>query len=399
MYGAWRGKRVTQTRAAEVLGVSDRTFRRWAARYEARGLEGLRDMRSTGGSHRKAPDAEVAALETLYAREYAGWNVRRFWERYREAHGGARSYTWVKNRLQAAGLVKRGRRRGRHRKWRPRKPVEGLMLHQDASTHGWFGDRKRDLVITMDDATSRIYSGFFVEQEGTWSSFLGVRETIAAKGIFASLYTDRGSHYWYTPKAGGKVDKEQPTQFGRAMKELGIEMIPSYSPQARGRCDRCFGTRPRLFQAQNLVQIHLQKRDEGSARFLRPDPEHRVEARPVPPQILVRGSHLPDPFPRQLLRQAAPEEVVVQDLNGGHRHSAGVEPGPDEAAEAVEHGLDVDLSEAPERAREEGGDGHKFLGGMDFAVPLADLLLQPKQPMVAGLEVVADPDPPHPAPN
>ena len=242
VYGAWRGKRVTQTRAAEVLGVSDRTFRRWAARYEARGLEGLRDMRSTGGSHRKAPDAEVAALETLYAREYAGWNVRHFWERYREAHGGARSYTWVKNRLQAAGLVKRGRRRGRHRKWRPRKPVEGLMLHQDASTHGWFGDRKRDLVITMDDATSRIYSGFFVEQEGTWSSFLGVRETIAAKGIFASLYTDRGSHYWYTPKAGGKVDKEQPTQFGRAMKELGIEMIPSYSPQARGRCERCFGT-------------------------------------------------------------------------------------------------------------------------------------------------------------
>ena len=181
-------------------------------------------------------------LETLYAREYAGWNVRHFWERYREAHGGARSYTWVKNRLQAAGLVKRGRRRGRHRKWRPRKPVEGLMLHQDASTHGWFGDRKRDLVITMDDATSRIYSGFFVEQEGTWSSFLGVRETIAAKGIFASLYTDRGSHYWYTPKAGGKVDKKQPTQFGRAMKELGIEMIPSYSPQARGRCERCFGT-------------------------------------------------------------------------------------------------------------------------------------------------------------
>ena len=116
------------------------------------------------------------------------------------------------------------------------------MLHQDASTHGWFGDRKRDLMITMDDATSRICSGFFVEQEGTWSSFLGVRETIAAKGIFASLYTDRGSHYWYTPKAGGKVDKEQPTQFGRAMKELGIEMIPSYSPQAQGRCERCFGT-------------------------------------------------------------------------------------------------------------------------------------------------------------
>ena len=170
-----------------------------------------------------------------FAELYGAW-------RYQETHDGTRSYTWVKNRLQAAGLVRRGRRRGRHRKWRPRKPMEGLMLHQDASTHRWFGDRKRDLVITMDDATSQVYSGFFVDQEGTWSSLRGVRETIAAKGIFASLYTDRGSHYWHTPKAGGKVDRNQPTQFGRAMGELGIEMIPSYSPQARGRCERCFGT-------------------------------------------------------------------------------------------------------------------------------------------------------------
>ncbi len=242
LYGAWRSRRVTQPEAAGVLGMSERTFRRWALRYEAGGREGLRDRRSSGGSHRRAPDAEVAALEALYAGEYAGWNVRHFWERYREVHGGTRSYTWVKNRLQAAGLVRRGRRRGRHRKWRPRKPMEGLMLHQDASTHGWFGEGKQDLVITMDDATSRVYSGFFVEQEGTWSSLRGVRETIAAKGIFASLYTDRGSHYWYTPKAGGKVDRTRPTQFGRAMGELGIEMIPSYSPQARGRCERCFGT-------------------------------------------------------------------------------------------------------------------------------------------------------------
>ena len=242
LYGAWRSRRVTQAGAAAVLGMSGRTFRRWVIRYEEGGREGLRDRRSSGGSHRRAPEAEVAALEALYAGEHAGWNVRHFWERYREEHGGARSYTWVKNRLQAAGLVGRGRRRGPHRKRRPRKPLEGLMLHQDASTHRWFGDRMRDLVITMDDATSRVYSGFFVEQEGTWSSLRGVRETIAAKGIFASLYTDRGSHYWYTPKAGGRVDRKRPTQFGRAMGELGIEMIPSYSPQARGRCERCFGT-------------------------------------------------------------------------------------------------------------------------------------------------------------
>jgi hypothetical protein len=242
LYGAWRLKRVTQAEAGEVLGMSGRTFRRWALRYEAGGREGLRDRRSLGGSHRRAPEEEIRALESLYAGEYGGWNVRHFWERYRDAHGGMRSYTWVKNRLQAAGLVERGRRRGRHRKWRPRKVLEGLMLHQDGSTHRWFGDGRQDLVITMDDATSQVYSGFFVEQEGTWSSLRGVRETIAAKGVFASLYTDRGSHYWYTPTAGGKVDRTRPTQFGRAMGELGIEMIPSYSPQGRGRCERCFGT-------------------------------------------------------------------------------------------------------------------------------------------------------------
>ena len=195
-----------------------------------------------GGSHRRAPAAEVAALEALYGQEYEGWSVRHFHERYVEDHGGRRSYTWVKNRLQGAGLVKRGRRRGRHRLRRPRKPLEGLMVHQDGSTHEWVPGRVWDLIVTSDDATGRVYSGFCVAEEGTWSSFRGVRETVEAKGLFASLYTDRGSHYWHTPKAGEKVDRSKPTQFGRAMGELGIEMIPSYSPQARGRCERLFRT-------------------------------------------------------------------------------------------------------------------------------------------------------------
>ncbi|WP_425155055.1 ISNCY family transposase [Candidatus Palauibacter sp.] len=242
LYRAWLRGEMTQGWAAGVLGVSERTFRRYASRYEAGGPEGLRDGRVAGGSHRRAPAAEVAALEALYGQEYEGWSVRHFHERYVEDHGGRRSYTWVKNRLQGAGLVKRGRRRGRHRLRRPRKPLEGLMVHQDGSTHEWVPGRVWDLIVTSDDATGRVYSGFCVAEEGTWSSFRGVRETVEAKGLFASLYTDRGSHYWHTPKAGEKVDRSRPTQFGRAMGELGIEMIPSYSPQARGRCERLFRT-------------------------------------------------------------------------------------------------------------------------------------------------------------
>ncbi len=242
VYGAWVGGGTTQAWAAAVLGVSERTFRRYAARYEAEGPEGLRDGRVAGGSHRRAPAAEVAALEALYRQGYEGWSARHFHERYVEDHGGRRSYTWVKNRLRAAGLVKRGRRRGRNRLRRPRKPLEGLMVHRDGSTHEWVPGRAWDLIVTSDDATGRVYSGFCVEEEGTWSSFRGVRETVEAKGVFASLYTDRGSHYRHTPKAGGKVDKGKPTQFGRAMGELGIEMIPWYSPRARGRCERLFRT-------------------------------------------------------------------------------------------------------------------------------------------------------------
>ena len=199
--------------------------------------------RRVGASHRRAPPEEVAALEALYRDGCRGWNVRHFHEEvYVREHGGSRSYTWVKNRLQEAGLVRKGRRKGPHRERRERKPAAGTMLHQDASTHAWVPGERWDLVVTMDDATGEVHSGFFVAQEGTWSSLRGVRETVEAKGLFDSLYTDRGSHCRHTPKAGGKVDKDSPTRFGRAMAEPGIEMIAAYSPQARGRSERSFGT-------------------------------------------------------------------------------------------------------------------------------------------------------------
>ena len=237
----WTGGRLTQEEAAALLGVCARTFRRYVDRFEEAGLEGLCDQRLSKVSHRRAPVDEVMKLVDRYKTHHRGWNVRHFHAWYRR-DGGERSYTWVKNTLQAAKVVKRAPRRGVHRKRREAAPWAGMMLHQDGSTHEWVPGQVWDLIVTMDDATNEHYSMFFCAQEGTWSSFRGVREVIESQGLFCSLYTDRGSHYWHTPEAGGKVDKSNPTQFGRAMKQLGVEMIAAYSPQARGRSERAFRT-------------------------------------------------------------------------------------------------------------------------------------------------------------
>jgi len=157
------------------------------------------------------------------------------------------------NHLQKAKLVKKGKHKGAHRKRRERAPLAGMMIHQDGSTHAWVEEKVWDLIITLDDATSEIYSGFFVDEEGTASSFRGVSDTLKEYGLFSSFYSDRGSHYWHTPVAGGKVDnvpcfinhsryKANLTQFGRALHQLGIQMIAAYSPQARGRSERMFKT-------------------------------------------------------------------------------------------------------------------------------------------------------------
>jgi transposase len=237
----WTERRLTQEEAARMLGVCDRTFRRYLGRYNEGGLEGLFDKRLTQVSAKKAPVDEVMALVDRYKSQHSGWNVRHFHSWYRR-EGGKRSYTWVKNQLQAKGAVPKGKKRGVHRKKRERAPMPGMMLHQDGSTHEWVPGKKWDLIVTMDDATNEHYSMFFVDQEGTASSFAGIKEVILAHGLFCSLYTDRGSHYWHTPQAGGKVDKKNLTQFGRAMHQLGIEMIPAYSPEARGRSERTFAT-------------------------------------------------------------------------------------------------------------------------------------------------------------
>jgi len=234
--------RLTMAEAAEVLGIDERTFRRWSRRYEAGGAEGLVDQRIGKASWRRAPLDEVNEMLALFETQYTDFTVKHFHEKLCALHGSERSYMWTKNKLQEAGKVAKAKKRGPHRKKRPRRPMTGMMLHQDGSTHAWVDGEKWDLIVTLDDASSEVYSGFFVEEEGTVSSFQGVQEVIAQHGLFSSLYTDRGSHYWHTPEAGGKVDKENPTQFHRALKQLGIELIAAYSPEARGRSERVFRT-------------------------------------------------------------------------------------------------------------------------------------------------------------
>jgi len=236
--------RLSSDEAGEVLGMSGRQFRRLRVRYEAAGSAGLRDRRLGRVSGRRAAASELDRMQRLYREDYADFTVKHFHEELRRRHGYTLGYTVTRLSLQSAGLVAKAKRRGQHRKKRPRRPLPGMLLFQDGSTHRWLGalERELDLVVTLDDATGEITSALLVEQEGTMSSFLGLVETIGTKGLFGALYTDRGSHYFLTPKAGGRVDKRQLTQVGRALAQLGIRHIPSYSPEARGRMERAFGT-------------------------------------------------------------------------------------------------------------------------------------------------------------
>lgn len=194
-----------------------------------------------------------------YQTRYFDFSPKHFHEALCKAHPEFRyGYTWTKSVLYLRGLVKPAKTRGPHRKKRTRSALPGMLVFQDGSTHDWFCGRRApcDLIVTLDDATGRILSAFFCEQEGTASSFRGLAETISEHGLFSSFYTDRGGHYFHTPEAGGKVDKSNPTQVGRALAQLGISHIPSYSPEARGRMERIFGTlQGRLPQALRLAGI------------------------------------------------------------------------------------------------------------------------------------------------
>ena len=254
----YRKRRLTADEAGEMLGMSGRNFRRMVVRYDEEGVEGLRDRRLGRPSPRRAPAGELTRMQILYQERYRDFTVKHFHEQLQKRHDYKLGYTVTRLALQASGLAAKTKRRGTHRKKRERRPLPGMLLFQDGSTHRWIAglDHDLDLVVTLDDATGAIYSAILVAQEGTMSSFLGLSQTIAEKGLFRAFYTDRGSHYFFTPRAGGKVDKSKLTQVGRALGQLGITHIPSYSPEARGRMERVFGTlQSRLPPELRLAEI------------------------------------------------------------------------------------------------------------------------------------------------
>lgn len=242
VYGRFQRGRLSCAEAADILGMSERSFLRYRLRYEAEGSQGLCDRRVGRPSSRRIPGDVVTRVIELYATRYFDFNAKHFHEKLVSEHGYRLSYGWTKRILQDAGQVKRAKKRGAHRRKRPRKPLPGMMLHQDGSRHHWVADAVWDLIVTMDDATSEIYSAFFVEEEGTMSTFQALSEVIGRRGLFGSLYADRGSHYWTTKTADQGIDEESPTQVKRALDQLGITLIPASAPEARGRSERMFGT-------------------------------------------------------------------------------------------------------------------------------------------------------------
>jgi transposase len=250
-------KKISWWQAAEILGISERTMRRWKYGYETHGFRALFDQRKGKPSWKKAPTLEVEKVLSLYRDQYYDLNVRHFHEKLSERHDIHWSYTWVKNVLQGAGLIQRTRTRQPHRKRRPRRPLPGMLLHIDGSHHQWFCDgRWYDLLVILDDATSEIYYAQLVEDEDTRTVMRALRHVVEQRGVFCALYSDRAGHFFFTPKGGGPVDHRQRTEIGRAMEELGIQTIPAYSPQARGRSERNFGTwQGRLPQELRLAGI------------------------------------------------------------------------------------------------------------------------------------------------
>jgi transposase len=263
-------KKITWFQAAEIMGISDRHMRRWRERYEEGGFRGLFDRRRGKPSPKRVPMAVVERVWELYREKYFDLNLRHFQEKRAGEHQMGLSYSWVKGVLQGAGLVARGRKRGVHRQRRERRPLPGMRLHIDGSRHPWFQDERwYDLIVILDDASREIYYAQLGEEESTSTVMAGLREVVERKGVFCALDSDRGSHFWLTPKVGGKVDPYRLTQVGRALRELGIRMIPAYSPQARGRSERSFGT----WQGRQELRLHKIGSLEAAHVFLR---EHYI---------------------------------------------------------------------------------------------------------------------------
>jgi transposase len=261
-------KQLNFWQAARILRRTPRHLRRVMERYQHYGFDGLYDRRKSRPSPKRMPWAVAEQILCLYREKYFDFSVRHFHEKLRENHGIPYSYTCVKLLLQGAGLVVKAQKRGLHRRKRERRPMTGLLLHIDGSTHRWLGGEQwHDLIVVLDDASTEIYYAQLVEQESTLTVLAALREVVAQHGIFCALYSDRGSHFWLTPKEGEMVDRQRLTQVGRAMRDLGVEMIPAYSPQARGRSERNFATWQRRLPQE--LRLHGITTVEEANRFLR----------------------------------------------------------------------------------------------------------------------------------
>ena len=312
-------KQITWTQAAEILGMSDRNMRRYRNRLDKGGYDGLLDRRTQRPSPKRIPMAEAERVLALYREQYFDFNVQHFHEKLRDEHGITLSYTWVKNALQAAGLVAREARRGGHHKRRERRPLPGMLMHIDGSTHAWLGSEhaRFDLVTLMDDATSTIYYGRFVDEESTETVMAGLRSVIETQGVFCSLYSDRAAHFVCTPKGATRPDRSIRTQVGRALDQLGIELIPAGSPQARGRCERSYGTlQGRLPQEMRAAGIRTR---EEANRFLSDYLPRHNERFAVAPQesgtafVPYTGADLDKIFSKQCERVIANDNTISID--------------------------------------------------------------------------------------
>jgi transposase len=327
--GRYEAAEFNQMEAAELLGISERTFRRWSQRYEDAGESGLLDRRLGRVSGKRVPLDREQEVEALYRTRYNGFTARHFHEHLVRDHGFNWGYTWTKSFLQSKGLLARAPRRGAHRRKRPRRPLPGMMLHQDGSRHEWLADHPAmDLIVTMDDATNTIYSAFLTEEEGTASTFRALSEVFSEHGLPLSLYTDRGSHYFLTPAADGPIDRNRPTQVGRALAQLGVQHIAAYSPQARGRSERMFQTlQDRLVKELTLAAITTVA---AANRFLREVylPAHNARFS-IPAEqegsafVAIPGVDLNEILCIQEERQVGNDNTVIF-----HRHRLQIPPSP-----------------------------------------------------------------------
>lgn len=299
--------------AAQICGVTDRQMRRLKRRWEEYGYDGLVDGRSGRPRRRRIPMQTIEKLCELRREHYREFSVQHFWEKVTEEHGLEISYTWTKLTLQAAGLAEKSPGRGKYRRRRPRRAMRGTMVHLDASTHEWIRDLPMwDLVVALDDADGRILYGHFVREEGTLSTMKALRSVLSTHGRFCELYTDRGSHFCHTPQAGEVATTEHEGQVSRALKALGIRQILAYSPQARGRGERAYGTiqgrLPQELKAAGITNyadanVYLER------RFI-PDFNRRFTVEPADPAsafVPLRGVDL------DLLLSVQHERIVRND--------------------------------------------------------------------------------------